>query len=130
MKRVLIIDDEQDFCYFVKKNLESSGDFEVNICDEGAKGVAFIKQLRPDLVLLDIVMPGINGTDIAAQMREDKDMKDIPFAFLTAIIKQDEVKQNNGYIAGETIIAKPVETQELARTINKCIVCKKERAHA
>lgn len=130
MKRVLLIDDEQDFCYFVKKNLESNGEFVVTICDEGAKGIFLIKQMKPDLVLLDIVMPGINGTDIAAQMRQDEELKDIPFAFLTAIIKPDEVEKGHGYIGGETIIAKPVATLDLVRIINKCIVCKKENAHA
>jgi two-component system, OmpR family, alkaline phosphatase synthesis response regulator PhoP len=130
MKKVLLIDDEQDFCYFTKKNLESSGEFTVSICGEGVKGISLIKQLKPDLVLLDIVMPGINGTDIASQMREDEELRNIPFAFLTAIIKPDEVEKSHGYIGGETIIAKPVATSDLVRTINQCIVCKKESTHA
>ena len=130
MKKVLVVDDEQDFCYFLKKNLESSGDFEVSICNESANGIALIKQVKPDLVLLDIVMPGISGSDIAGLMREDRDLRDIPFAFLTAIIKQDEVVQGQGHVGGETFIAKPVASDELARIVGECIARKKEGAHA
>ena len=60
-KRILIIDDEKDFCRLVKMNLELMGDFEVDIATNGKRGIFLAKKTKPDLVLLDILMPGMDG---------------------------------------------------------------------
>ena len=54
---VMVVDDEQGFTFFLKKNLEAAGDYDVTVCNEGLKAVERARQLRPQVILLDIMMP-------------------------------------------------------------------------
>ncbi|MDP2839050.1 MAG: response regulator, partial [Syntrophales bacterium] len=90
-KTILIIDDEEDFCHFVKLNLEQTGNFEVLTAYNGADGISMAKRYQPDLILLDIIMPTMTGTQVAESLRNDKSTKDIPIIFVTAIVKRGEV---------------------------------------
>jgi CheY-like chemotaxis protein len=119
MKKVLLVDDEQDFSYFVKKNLEASGDYQIEVCNDSLNAFDAAKKLKPDIILLDIKMPNKSGTDIAAELKEDKATQNIPFVFLTAIVKQEEADKNANYIGGEYFIAKPVRFNEIISAIDK-----------
>ncbi|MFA5118910.1 MAG: response regulator [Candidatus Omnitrophota bacterium] len=121
MKRILVIDDEQDFCFFVKKNLELTGNFMVETCNDGREGVAKTKELRPDMVLLDIMMPGINGADVAEAIKGNESTRNIPIAFLTALVKEEEAKTNQNWIGGEFFVAKPIKIRELVSVINELV---------
>lgn len=121
-KRILIIDDEEDFCYFVKKNLEAMGNFEVAVCTNSTDGFQKAKQLQPNLILLDILMPNKDGPDIAAELKNDKDTQKIPFAFLTAVVRREETQENENIIGKEYFIAKPVKLSELVSMINRLSV--------
>lgn len=118
MKKVLIVDDEEDFCYFVKKNLEISGDFEVTVCSDSAQAIQQAEEIHPDLVLIDIMMPVVDGPSIAAELGVNKKTKDIPFVFLTAMITDEETKKNKHVINGSYFVAKPVNIKELISIIN------------
>ncbi|MCK9603731.1 MAG: response regulator [Candidatus Omnitrophica bacterium] len=119
MKKILIIDDEEDFCYFVKKNLEMTEYFEVAVCTDSAKAVQQVRQIRPDLILVDIMMPVIDGPSIVAELEESEDTKNIPFVFLTAMITNEETKKNKNIINDAYFVAKPVNVKELIYTINR-----------
>ena len=119
MKKVLIIDDEKDFCFFIKKNLESAGNFEVSVCYESSEAIRMTKDLRPDTILLDFMMPGKSGIDILAELQTNKETKNIPVIFLSAIIKEDEIIKHKGLIGNGHFISKPVKTEELIEAINK-----------
>ncbi len=121
MKRILLIDDEQDFCFFVKKNLELTGDFMVETCSDGRQGVAKTQELRPDMVLLDVMMPGINGADVAEAIKRNEITRNIPIAFLTALVKEEEAKNNQNWIGGEFFVAKPIKIKELVNVINELV---------
>lgn len=118
MKRILIVDDEIGFCFSVKKNLEAAGDFEVEVCPDSKVAVKKAKDLRPDLILLDILMPGLSGSEVAARLKNDEDTKAIPVVFLTALITEEEAEEKQDAVGGQHFIAKPVETKELLRVIN------------
>lgn len=118
-KRIMIVDDEKDFCYFIQKNLEEMGEFDVTVCYAGEEGIRLAKELHPDLLILDIMMPGISGPDIAADLKEDNSTKNIPIIFLTAIIQEQEVRQNRNVICGWHYLAKPIKMMELVSLINK-----------
>jgi DNA-binding response OmpR family regulator len=120
IKRILLIDDEKDFCSFTKNNLEATGNFVVTICFDSSDAVDLAKRLSPDLILLDVLMPGISGPDIAAALREDIATKNIPVVFLTAIITDRETKGGN-VISGWPFVPKPVKINELIAVINKHI---------
>ncbi len=65
-KRILIVDDEEDFCFFVKGNLEHGGQFEVTTANRGEAGIRVARKELPDLILLDILMPDMKGDQVAA----------------------------------------------------------------
>jgi CheY-like chemotaxis protein len=118
-KRIVLVDDEKDFCYFMQKTLEASGEFDVQTSSEGQEAIKMIKANRPDLILLDVMMPGISGPDVAAELREYKMTKDIPIVFVTAVVQQKEIIDNGNCIGGWHYLPKPVRTEELITLINR-----------
>jgi len=120
-KRILIIDDEDNFCKLVKKNMEQTGEFEVNIATNGDDGIRLARGIKPDLILLDVIMPGMDGTDVISSIRKDKSIKDIPVVFLTAIVREEEVNSQASFTRGYSLLAKTVTVGELIACINKNI---------
>lgn len=118
-KKILIVDDEVTFTRMVKLNLEETGEFSVLVENNGNNAVFTARLEKPDLILLDIIMPGTDGTIVMNQLKKDEATKNIPVMFLTAIVKKEETK--DGMIGGYPFIAKPVETQELLNCIRKYI---------
>ncbi|MCF8108790.1 MAG: response regulator [Desulfohalobiaceae bacterium] len=117
--RILLIDDEEDFCFFVKGNLEAGGQFKVLTVNNGSEGLESAKRIRPDLILLDMVMPDMSGDEVALELARDSELKDTPVIFLTAIVTRDETgNQNLSRIGGRYFIAKPIDTQGLIQAIH------------
>jgi CheY-like chemotaxis protein len=75
----------------------------------------------PDLVLLDIIMPDINGGQVAGLLLDDPKTKDIPVLFITAMASRKETQSQEGIIGGRMFIAKPVTTEELANKIDSVL---------
>jgi len=121
VKKILIIDDEENFCRLVKLNLEETGKFEVLISTKGAQGIELAKSERPDLILLDIIIPDMDGSGVAECLLNDPTTKYIPIIFLTAIVEERQVKDSKGMIGGREFIAKPVKLEELIRRIEKAL---------
>ena len=120
-KRILIIDDEENFTQLVKLNLEDTGEYTVRTENRGALGFAAAKQFKPDLILLDILMPDTEGSEVAFQIKNDIETKDIPIVFLTAVAEKEEVKRSGGLIAGHPCVAKPISSEQLIAVIKKNI---------
>lgn len=119
--KIVIIDDEDDFCHFVKLNLERTGKFQVTVATQALAGINFAKSQQPDLILLDILMPDMDGSQVAENLLADEATKRIPIIFLTALAQRKEVESGNGMIGGRTFIAKPVTPDELAKRIEEAI---------
>jgi len=117
--RILLIDDEEDFGFFVKLNLEKTGRFEVTTTTSGSKGLILASKERPDLILLDIIMPELSGGDVAEQLLESPETANIPVLFITAIASRTEVQSQQGTIGGRSFIAKPVTPDELMAKIDR-----------
>ncbi len=120
-KRILIIDDEESFTQLVKWNLEAAGKYEVRAENKGSLGLLAAKQFRPDLILLDLVMPDMGGGEVSYQLKSDEETKNIPIVFLTGIITKEEAVAREGLISGHQVIVKPVHTEELIDVIEKNI---------
>lgn len=118
-KKILIIDDEVNFTKLAKLNLEQTGEYDIVTENMGANALNTIRWTKPDLILLDVVMPDMDGSEIAAQLKEDEKLKNIPVVFLTAIVMKKEVDGSGGVIGGHPFIAKPVSTQQLLAAIKK-----------
>jgi len=118
-KKILLIDDEKNFCFFAKKNLEATGEFEVITANRGEEGINLAREKKPDLILLDIVMPKMMGEDVAAALINDPKTKNIPLVFLTAKITKDEIGvESIKEIGGHLFISKPVDTERLVSSIS------------
>jgi len=120
-KNVLIIDDEEDFCKLVKKNIEQTGEFVVYTATNGEDGIKLARGIKPDLILLDIIMPEMDGTDVAAQIKDDKEIKNTPIVFLTAIVREEEASSQANSTMGYSLLAKTVTVGELIACIKKNI---------
>lgn len=116
MKKVLLIDDEKDFCMFLKKNLEIRGGYTVMIANNGKDGIAAAVRNRPDLILLDIIMPGMSGFDVLKELKERDETTAIPVIMLTAVNK-DEAKERALELYNEDYIIKPVLLSDLEAKI-------------
>ncbi|KQC08604.1 MAG: hypothetical protein APR62_04395 [Smithella sp. SDB] len=120
--RVLIIDDEADFCFFVQKNLVRDGRFDVLVATNGKDGINMAENEFPDIILLDLFMPDIPGEDVAAALKENITTKDIPILFVTALATNDDiVNRDENKIGNNYIMPKPVRTKKLIETILKIL---------
>lgn len=117
-KRILLIDDEEDFCFFVKLNLEKSGNLEVRTATSGSEGILLASEEDPLLILLDIIMPDMSGDQVAERLLENPNTRDIPILFVTAIASRHGVGSQEEIIGGRQFIAKPVTPEELLAKIN------------
>jgi two-component system OmpR family response regulator len=117
-KRILIIDDEPGFTRMVKLNLEKTGFFEVREENKATYAIAAAREFKPDLILLDVIMPSMDGGDIAAHMKNDRHLRDVPVIFLTATVSQSEAGDGGLNSGGALFLAKPVSVENLIKCIN------------
>ena len=117
-KSIVVVDDEGDFTEMVKILLEKTGLFEVGVCNYGVDAIGMIRDWKPDLVLLDIMMPGMDGTEIASKLREDRDLASIPVMFSTSLVTAREALENP-LIAHYPFISKPIGGEALVRRIRE-----------
>jgi two-component system, OmpR family, response regulator len=110
-KKVLIVDDEESFTRLLKLNLEAGGTYRVRTENRAPYAVFAAKEFRPDLIFLDVMMPEMDGGDIASILRADPEMKHIPIVFLTAAVKKEEVTSRGGEVGGFPYLAKPVDVE-------------------
>jgi CheY-like chemotaxis protein len=120
-KRILLIDDEVTFARTLQAYLEASGRYEVRTANSGRVGISLAKEWRPDLILLDIIMPDIDGGQVAGEFAADPRMKDVPIIFLTAVVSREEATTHSGVIGGQLFIAKPVSGKEVLGHIERCL---------
>ena len=118
-KKILVVDDEPEVTRILKTRLEAAG-YEVMTALTGEECLLQAKKGRPDLVILDILMPGIDGIEAAAQLKQNPLTRGIPIFFLTCLkTKQDEHRSRK---AGEyTIFAKPFDPEELMTKIKETV---------
>lgn len=120
----MIVDDNPDLLYSVKKGLESiSKNLEVVTVDSGRKCLQSLKDITPDLILLDIMMPGMDGWDTCAKIKDNKKTENIPIVFLTA--KTDPISKSMGKLASADYITKPFDMKDLKKRIDSVIRSKK-----
>ncbi len=112
----MIVDDEPDIRYLLRKMLEKEG-YEVTEARDGRECLEKLKKERPDLILLDIMMPGMFGWEVSRRIKEDEATKSIPVAMLTVrTSEEDKVKSLEESLA-DWHISKPMDREKLMETI-------------
>lgn len=117
-KKILIVDDEPDIIEFIGYNLEIEG-FEVLIANDGLEALDKIK-LKPDLIILDIMMPKLNGFEVLEKIRNDKNYSHIPVLFLTA--KTSEIDEIRGLNFGaDDYLKKPISPMTVVARVKSIL---------
>lgn len=120
-KKILVIDDESSITRLLKLNLERSGAYIVRTENEGLNAHATAREFKPDLILLDVMMPNSDGGDVAASLQADPLLRSVPIVFLTAAVKKDEIEAKGGMIGGFPYIAKPLNVQGVIEVIERTL---------
>lgn len=121
-KRILMIDDEKEFCELVKMNLELTltREFVVTFATNPKEGLYLAKTTKPDLILLDVAMPGMDGFQVLEKLKKDENTMGIPVVMLTA--KDDDAsKLQATELYNEMYITKPVEASDLIAKIKSVL---------
>ncbi len=116
LKRILLVEDEPDIQVISKLALEAVGGFTVEICNSGREALAKAPTFQPDLILLDVMMPGMDGPNTLKALREIEQLAATPIIFMTARVQPHEVIQYKELGALE-VIAKPFDPMALSSNI-------------
>ena len=117
-KKILIVDDEKDALFILEKELAARG-YSIIVADNGNDALNLAKSEHPDLIILDIWMPGMDGPEVAAKLGEDPKTKDIPVIFLTCLFQKREGEEQGRVVAGKVLIAKPYSIEGLSAQIER-----------
>jgi DNA-binding response OmpR family regulator len=111
-KRILVVDDQAQNTRLLKLYLEQN-DYVVREENDSNAAFSTAEEFAPDLILLDVMMPGVDGGELAARFKANDKLKTVPTVFLTAAITRAEVKAGGGLVGGALFLAKPVILAEL-----------------
>lgn len=122
--KILIVDDEADIAKALTLRLEASG-YKVIAASDGLMGLEMIRSEKPDLVLLDIMLPKLDGFKVCRMVKFDENLKNIPIIILTA--KATEIdKTTGGDVGAEEYVTKPFDPEKLMAMIQKYTQGKKK----
>jgi CheY-like chemotaxis protein len=124
-RRILMVDDDVMLLSAMKRYLDGTGRFEVRTEHTSPKAKAAVAEFHPELIILDVIMPNMDGGDVATMLRDDPRTRDIPVIFLTSMVSQEQVQAQNGLIAGHPFVAKPAKMKELLQRIDDCLDARK-----
>lgn len=119
-KKIMIVDDEEDFLKITKLNLEETGRYEVSTLSSAKDIIPQVNSFKPDLILLDLLMPGIGGLDACEMLNNDPIGRNIPIIVLSALDrKTDKLK---AYKVGVVdYLVKPIEVDDLTAKVEKVL---------
>jgi two-component system, OmpR family, alkaline phosphatase synthesis response regulator PhoP len=118
MSRILIVDDERNIRMFVKANLVSRG-FEVVEAESAEEGLERLQVAIPDALILDVLLPGMNGWELAKKMADDEQLSKIPVIMLTASLADANSSDHFPNIVERLI--KPVSSDDLVKTVRNIV---------
>ncbi|MFH0986156.1 MAG: response regulator [Candidatus Omnitrophota bacterium] len=116
-RSVLIVDDDVASSQMEKMILEQTGLYSVNVCNRGSDAFKVIQTTQPELVLLDVMMPDVDGTEIAERVQKDKSLAFIQIVFMTALASPQDVGRGS-LIGGRPFIPKPISSESFLKRVN------------
>ncbi|MBF0472033.1 MAG: response regulator [Gammaproteobacteria bacterium] len=118
LQRILHVDDEPDIQEVASMTLEAIGGFTVVTCNSGSEALERVAEVNPDIILLDVMMPGMDGPTTLKELRKREDVAAIPVIFMTAKVQSHEI---DGYIelGAAGVITKPFDPMELSDKVRE-----------
>ena len=116
--RILIIDDEKDFTDLLQMQIRRHGNVQLRVVNQPDQAISAALQFKPAIILLDIVMPGMDGGELLHKFETNKDLKDIPIIIVSALTTHAETSTGMS-ASGHPLVAKPVKTEELVSRIEE-----------
>jgi CheY-like chemotaxis protein/DNA-binding HxlR family transcriptional regulator len=116
MSKIMLVDDEPEFTFIIRKILEKEG-FEAVEAHSGKEALKLVGVEKPDLILLDIMMPEMDGWEVCKKIKDDKDLKSIPIMMLTIKFQQDFKLKSFEYAQCDGYITKPINKEKLLKAV-------------
>jgi CheY-like chemotaxis protein len=117
---ILVADDDPRLVRVLRTNLERDG-FTVMTAEDGKQVLNQVQRYRPDLIILDVMMPNLDGPETSQQLRSDPQTQDIPILFLTAILRKPEAQRRNRQGGLTRYVAKPYEIDDILTEVRSLL---------
>jgi len=111
-RRVLVVDDDEDLVELIADHLERDSRFEVRTANNGFDAGMMVKEYRPDLIVLDVMLPDINGKEVCQRVRSDKTMEDVRIICISGMVEEDKVADLRD-AGADDFMHKPFEVERL-----------------
>jgi CheY-like chemotaxis protein len=118
-KRILVVDDQPQNTRLLKLYLEQTNDYVVREENNAHAALSSAEEFNPHLIFLDVMMPGVDGGEVAARFGTSPKLKTVPVVFLTAAVTKAEVQAGGGMVGGARFLAKPVVLTEVLACLKK-----------
>jgi excisionase family DNA binding protein len=115
-RKILLVDDDPEIIEVMSKVLDDDGRFEVRVASNGFDAGMMVKEYRPDLIVLDVMLPDINGREVCQRVREDKTLEGVKIICISGMIEEDKVQELKQYGADD-FLPKPFDVDELIERI-------------
>ena len=121
--RILLIDDDKDLCHLTKTTLTKHG-YEVSAFHNAEDGIKHAKNFNPGLILMDVMLPGLNGAEAVKHLKSDPQLKNVPIIFLTALVSGQEKGLENIKVDGlhYQTLGKPYEIDGLLKIVKGILI--------
>ncbi len=129
-KKILIVDDDAALATEVKLTLEQTGRFEVHCETKGSRSLETAQTYKPDVILMDLIMPDMSGTEATNRLKQDPSTSAIPIVFFTILVSRSEIEAKNSMIGGNYFIAKPSTIDEVVECIDRALDYPESRSAA
>ena len=118
-RKILCIDDDEAVLRLIRLVLERMGEYEVATLSDSQLAMQTIHQFKPEMIFIDINMPGREGSEIAADIRAERNFSTVPIIFLTGAVSNEEIERSDGKIGGQLFLAKPIDMERLVGYIKQ-----------
>ncbi len=121
-KRVLVVDDEKSITIGIGMNLKKTGLYEVETVNDPLEAIGVARDFRPDILVLDIVMPGMEGGELRNRIRAIPGLENVPSIMVTALVSNDEVSEDGVVETGDCLmLPKPIKFDRLHAAIEQML---------
>ncbi len=117
-RKILVVDDDPDLVDMISRVLEKDGRFEVKVARNGFDAGMLVKEYQPDLIVLDVMLPDINGREVCQRIRSDSNLADVKIICISGMVEQDKIQELKKAGAND-FLQKPFEMEQLIERICK-----------